>query len=250
MRPPLSDRTKETVVLLRAITGFAVMSTLLFAPAAFSLTITLVEFQSVVYAQAGGFGFDSSSPVAVPEAGSLTATEGENAATTGYSLSVSKFEITFDHSRAAAEFSQAQSYAGFNFILDEDVDYALDGLYAAVDAEGRRIFLAVGLIDVTASSTLLQSSQESNSTPNESFAVGLEEGEISALVGSLTGSLVAGHEYQFSVQSLLYADDSASSAATASGSVTLTFVPEPSTTVLIALGLVGLVFRGRGVSLT
>lgn len=235
--------------MLRAITGFAFLSTLLAAPAAFALTITLTPFQNQVSANAGA-DFNTSSPAAVPESGSVTETDGGNAATTGYSLSASSFEITFNHSRAGDAFGYAQSGAGFNFSLDENVDYALDGLYTAADPLGQRILLQVVLTDLTASSTLFQSYQESNATENESFTLGLEEGDfINALVGSPTGTLIAGHEYQLFVLSLIQTnDEGAAISASASGSATLTFVPEPSATALVALGLVGLVVRRRGVS--
>ena len=63
-------------------------------------------------------------------------------------------------------------------------------------------------------------------------------------LGSLTGTLIAGHEYRMGYLAVIQALSTASASnATATGSIFLGFttVPEPSTALLLSLGLVGLV---------
>ena len=67
--------------------------------------------------------------------------------------------------------------------------------------------------------------------------------------GSLTGTLLAGHYYVFSYRSdvsMLY-EASPIPSATAAGFVALSFIPEPSTALLVTLGLVGLAVKRRRV---
>ncbi len=88
---------------------------------------------------------------------------------------------------------------------------------------------------------MFQNVQVSLQTRNESFTLGLAQGDDhNSMVGSLSGILLAGQDYEFGYDFVLGNFSSASTAAaTASGSISLSFtsVPEPSTGLLFGLGL-------------
>jgi len=134
--------------------------------------------------------------------------------------------------------------------VDEDIVYVAAGSYSAVDPDGQGIELDVGLYDLTLSSYLFDSTQGSLSTPNESFTLGETGGDDSnTSIGSLTGMLIAGHDYAYFYSALIaQLSPLPFSDATASGSVSLSFtpIPEPGPGLLLALGLVGIaVIRRR-----
>ena len=69
---------------------------------------------------------------------------------------------------------------------------------ATVDPDGRRTYLRASLFDLDLTSMVFESFQESFSTVNESFTLGLSEGDLTNIfTGSLSGTLIAGHEYHF-----------------------------------------------------
>jgi hypothetical protein len=132
------------------------------------------------------------------------------------------------------------------FVLDANVGYSLDGAYTALDAIGQYVHFFAYLYDNTSDAYVFNSDQSSLSTPNESFTLGLSGGDYNNdLIGSLPGTLVAGHGYDFTVHADIGDYDSHNVAAAASGFVNLIFVPEPTTALLLASGLLGLAARGR-----
>lgn len=112
----------------------------------------------------------------------------------------------------------------------------------------RRTILSASVEDVGSNILLVRSSQRSFSTPNESFVLGESGGDVSnTSSGSLTGTLLTGRTYRFGYGAELgfSYDPSPSELAVASGFVTLTLVPEPSTASLAGLGMLALAAIGR-----
>jgi hypothetical protein len=163
------------------------------------------------------------------------------------------FYFTFDHSRSDGIGNSASSQGQILFSVDEDVQYTASGAYAATEPDGRRIYLSGGLGSQTTQSTLFKSSQSSEMTPNESFELGLIEGDDeSSREGSLTGTLIADQEYVFSYSAWIQLDSVGvpvdilyenRSSATASGNLSLVFsaVPEPGASALHLTALLGLI---------
>lgn len=181
--------------------------------------------------------------------GFVTDSRGPNAAYTGYSLSNDAFRFELEHTRGTASSSWARTGLNLLFRPDADVDYVLAGGYATVDPDGGKTSFYVALRDYESGTLLFENFQESASTPDEAFALGLEEGDKANLrSGSIAGSLLAGRTYQLNLQSYINSGpgpEEAPSQASATGDVSLQFVPEPSAAALLGLGLFALTVRAR-----
>jgi hypothetical protein len=67
-----------------------------------------------------------------------------------------------------------------------------------------RIVYSTFLRDDTAGSILFNSTQQSLATPNEQFALGGMGGDnLNTFTGSLTGTLIAGHNYRWTTNAFI-----------------------------------------------
>ncbi len=248
---PLGTQPKRLrfLTLLLAALATAGLAT---APAAFGATITLTGTTEVTSgardASVAGIGEDNEFPLSLPSLGTAIANHGGASSATAFELSDFGFLITFDHVRPTTLFSNAESHFFVDFVPSSTVNYVLEGQYQAVDPLGNGIRQFVHFEDLSSPVPwLIYSNQESLITPNENFVLGEAGGDQeNQLVGSITGTLIAGHEYRLGVHSYLFAEPGAPIAdATASGYFSLAFVPEPSVALLCGLGLAGLVAHRR-----
>jgi hypothetical protein len=181
--------------------------------------------------------------------GAVTDTRGATSADTSYSLSSTAFVFDIEHARGPEPLSWAVTGLNLYFRPESDVGYVFSGWYAADDPDGRITRLYVGLKDSETGAIVFENYQDSIATPDEAFLLGLEGGDNdNILAGSLTGTLVGGRTYQLNLAISLRQASSVVdplSPATASGQVALTFIPEPGTGALVALGLLGLEVRRR-----
>ena len=205
----------------------------LIATPAFAVNITLNDggtsfIRSTAYGGGTTDGSETYYPTSLPSSGSVNAGAGESRTTTDYTLSNADFEFTFDHARTGAPYAYSESYGSLKFSVDANSGYVLEGVYTATDETGWRTAMEIHLYDWTAGDYLFQNFQGSTFTPNESFTLGLEDGDLSPeLLGSLTGNLIAGHQYQlyFLIDISNYTNQ-LTTPATASGTLSLSFVPE------------------------
>ena len=190
-------------------------------------------------------------PWMLPSSGAPTAIDGEAQGTSVYDLSNAVFEVAPEHSITGLFGSAGQTVAVFNFTVDEGVNYTAAGSFSVVSPDGRFIYLYGSLFDWDLNSFAFESWQRSVSTPNESLTLGQSGGdESNTSSGSLTGTLVAGHHYEFYISAYVSSRISPSTTpATASGVLSLHLSQAPevpsSTPVGIALlysllGLVGI----------
>jgi hypothetical protein len=150
----------------------------------------------------------------------------------------------FDDARDGASNSYADSFGHLIFTVDADTAYDLSGVYT-LDG-GSRVYQRVYLHDITAGEYAAFSYNESYATENQVLQVGQASGGINNVFGSTTGTLVAGHRYEFGYEYLIHAYPNADSGATALGQLNLTLgapalsaVPEPATLTLWGLGALG-----------
>ena len=185
----------------------------------------------------------------LPDANTSTSIDGGASAVSNYDFDNSGFDITFSHSRVDTYFSQGWSYGYTYFSVDQNVDYVASGWYTAVDpdGDGRAVYFRSFLEDMTTASRVFDSLQSSESTPNESFTLGLSEGDDNNIdLGSLAGTLIAGREYQFYYTAYIQTvNPPNASSATGSGGISLSFVPEPGAGLLLTTAILGVALRRR-----
>lgn len=193
--------------------------------------------------QNGPASLETVYPVALPYVNGLSAVDGANSVDTAIVLSNSAFRISFQHVRGNGDLSStALSFGRIFFSVASDVEVFLDGRYSAQDDQGRTTYLSVRLDRVNSPVTRYESTQESRSTPNESFMVGGLGGDYrNRRQGQQRFTLFAGDEYSLQYNAYIQASPSAAAGpATANGLVKLTFIPEPSTALLLGGGLLAL----------
>lgn len=160
-----------------------------------------------------------------------------------------------DQNRSGTQYDYASAIdKRLKFTVDTDTTYALSGWYDVTDNASERdpsrkrsgeVRLLAQLYDLDTSDVLFESYQRSNSTIDESFALGGTGGDLTnTLKGSSTGILLAGHEYQITWDQRTYALHGSDYGASALGhfEVVIGTVPEPTT--LAVWSLLGLTAVG------
>lgn len=143
----------------------------------------------------------SALPYAFTQTAVISETPFFSAAGSDYDFSTlehdSTFNFLFQHDRDGSANSSAGSNGAVNFTLSNAMNmlFALDGGY---DLTGNNAFrMQVMLTDLTSGTTLFSNIQESRATVDQSFVLGLQNGDYAnTLFGALSGTLTAGHTFQ------------------------------------------------------
>lgn len=211
-------------------------------------TISLTGFAGVSSDAFDGVGnqvFAFSELTSVPASETVTGVDGASRSETTYSFSNAGLSLTFDHTRATLLGSYAATFVRIHFSPSADVDYIFAGAYSSDAVDGGWTALDVRLSEFGVANTLYRSRQESFATPAESFVLGESGGDTdNILIGSPTGTLIAGRNYDLDIGIHIDATPTAATTiARATGYVTLILVPEPSSGLLLALGFAALAVR-------
>lgn len=217
----------------------AALGSWLIAPAsAHAVGITLVD----AYATADANGNVVPTPITgLPSTSQLEEFISVNvAAATGWDLGTSGFDVDV---LLLSEDGTSSGTLFVEFILDTPVDYQLSGYLQATTPDGDQVSWQVGLHDATNNQTLFSQLYSSGSSTGSNGSLGFPlafPGSTNILEGSTSGTLQAGVTYQFSTSLTLIDVGGSTGANLGSNSISLQFVPEPSTALLLALGLVGI----------
>lgn len=235
---------------------------------AIPITVTSNNIRAFAYDDATGTVNDVFNSTAIPATQTLTATSGNSSSVTdiNYTGDATSAVLSVDMSHSIDNTGGASTPGGFDYAYTDDVyfyftadlntTYEISGFYDMLGT-ATRTYTEVWLRDLTAGTTLMREHESSDFTASESFLVdGLGTGDISNyILGSLTGDLLAGHNYQFYFANYIQSYNGAETftANTATGNMTLTIgtptsVPEPSILALLSLGLIGMgVVRKRSI---
>jgi hypothetical protein len=241
------------------VKSLVAMGCLFVAQAAGAALVSIVQNDGGVHADnaVGPISQTTYSVTAIPGSAIFTATDGGSSATTRIDHSDDPGQTILKHSfaqtREAAPGSWSDAWSMTDFLASDEASFQISGTYAADDLGQAGVFgLYVILVDQTNNATIFYSYQESRNTADERLTVGGAEADtINEGAGSTSGMLVAGHTYRF-YYSLHSNAIFGSSAATASGDVTLSIgpadvdtVPEPASVHLLLLAAgVGALSRG------
>jgi hypothetical protein len=192
--------------------------------------------------------------------GPITATAGGSVSTTSYSFTETSLLIEFEHSRVGADtasraYAQSKDGGGADalvFTLDEPMMATISGQYSVSDTgQGDDVNFFIRLFEINAG-TVHETSVRSRSTANEFFTVGDAGGDFTnSIIGSTTNLLSTNNPYSLQWNAFIQdlASDAGDAGATASGFFRVDFtrvsVPEPSTLILLAAGIVGAGCRRR-----
>jgi len=206
------------------------------------------ENSTVLLDSSSGGGNDSFSGTSIPSSQLLDVTRGgyysrNQIDYTGAGNQVT-FLNTFNQKRDGADGRYTDSYQQIDFTVSADVGYSLSGDFHLSDVTTSGYVYFYSRLRDYNGTLLAFSTQVSKATQNENFVIGGAGGDNSnSNFGSLTGTLLAGHTYQFGYEAYSKADGD-DGGATATGFVRLDIgggapsnaVPDGGTT-LALLGL-------------
>jgi hypothetical protein len=215
-----------------------------------ALTVTLTEWNTYsTNLLSGAISFSCCGgqdlvfePAALPFVNGHRAQVGNAISETRYALSSAEFVIDIVEHFQPFGGGSARSMGSIYFVLDQSIEYSVTGEYS-YGGGPTEMQLEATLVDLNTGVLLFDNFQWSRvgGEAAEYFLLGGEGGDReNRLSGSLTGILNAGTLYRLMYRANIGNTASATTPGTASGYLSLVFVPEPSTGLVVGLGLVGI----------
>ena len=224
--------------------------------------ITVTSSSVGVHAYDGYANGQQDTNTSINHTATLSGSVGNSESTTDINWTGDEFGTVFlfdtTHAFNNLDFSGpdvASSDASLFFTATDSVDYGISAFYAASGGEANRTTQLIYLRDLTTSTYLFFDYAESYEEVDESFVIGDGTGgdDLHEEIGSLTGSLVAGHDYKFRFYQAIQEAPVSGVIGSGIGQVCLITgasnascglaVPEPMGIALLALGLFGMSVR-------
>ncbi len=254
--------------MLRQLCTFTAGTVLLMASIAANASPITISSASI-FAQtdddSGSYGSDLDSSTAFG-ARSLLAVQGGHSSAIDINWedtgSGALFDFDVNQARDGTLNGNANSTGTLRFTANVGTTFSVSGLYSADDVTSSgRVYSDVYLKNLTdGGAYLFRDYNQSLNTANESFTVGVagEGDDDNSFIGSATGNLIAGNEYEFRFENLIQAYSGADGGASATGCVTLSIgaasgagscgissVPEPMPLTMLGAGLAVLGLRRK-----
>jgi hypothetical protein len=201
------------------------------------LEVAAVEFDR--------WSFDST----IVSSGTVTAVDGASSSTETFAITDSSMLFEFTQVRTDRQYAYVFNDLKVQVLLPEPVLVTLSGSYTVTDTGGGGIVRFETVLRLPGSFEPLHLTKlHSGSTVNESFTLGQIGGDlVDEVEGPLTHILYPGILYDLETFALIDRSDPSDTGSRASGHLRIDFepVPEPSTAILLAAGLIALAARRR-----
>jgi hypothetical protein len=221
-------------ILLVKLYIFVLGCLTLIAGTAQAITINTTDVGLYSNDQLGSAVFQNFNDTAIPTFTTVSVDDGANynVNTIDWSISGGQTILSLDMNQRRTGRVYSYDRTNYNqllFTANVSEPYQLSGYYSATDSGASgHLRLYARLTDQTAGVDLFWNKQESLVTTNEQFVLGGTGGDFAnTLVGSLTGNVIAGHQYVFSLDCITEAYPQADSGASAVGNLTLKLSGKP-----------------------
>lgn len=260
-------RFRMKLVHCVAVCAFALCLAISASAEAGHVVIDATTIKTQAFHGGGMEATDTMTGTTIPSNDYGTAGDGGSSARTDIEFTeaagTTQFVFDFTHQRAGSPLSFARTIGTHvRFTVDQSSIYNLTGFYNVNDVSesiAGNVDFIVTLKDLTDNSDVVIREQRSTATLDESFTLAGGGGDFdNDTFGSLTGSLIANHQYElFFNATILRPNAGGDNGASSTGNLNLTIapVPEPSAFVLTGFGLLllagfGLWRRGAAVRLS
>ncbi len=185
----------------------------------------------------------------LPSSGTLTPTAVGATATADYSATRFGFvsdDVEYSLGANGVNFAFADLYGQVFFTPTANVGWTLSGSLTWAGGVANAAGLFARIIDTgTMADVTLHNYGSAGMFTSESLTIGSGGGNFINIIGPTSGTLLAGHQYEFVYELSAEAHATTPTNGTALGSISLAIVPEPGSAAILASGVAVLFTRRR-----